>query len=180
MSALQSYQEFIDSKTIRTVDVGMNLDSSTLNPQLFPFQRDIVAWALRKGRAAIFADCGLGKTPMQLEWANQVPGRVLILAPLAVGPQTVREAAKFGVSGVSYTRKPDGSRITVTNYEMLEHFNLSEFDGVVLDESSILKAYDGKVRNEIITAFSKTPFASPAQLLQLQMTTWSWATTQSS
>jgi hypothetical protein len=124
---------------------------------LFPFQRDIVKWALRRGRAAIFADCGLGKTPMQLSWAAQVPGRVLILAPLAVAQQTVREGKKFGIE-VAYSRVPCDDRIVITNYEMLDHFNPSEFAGIVLDESSILKSYDGKFRNQIIDSFRDTPF----------------------
>jgi len=126
---------------------------------LFDFQRDIVNWALRRGRAAIFADCGMGKTPMQLEWAKHIPGEVLILAPLAVSAQTVREGAKFGVP-VAYARKDSQitERITVTNYEMLDHFDIDRFAGVVLDESSILKAYDGKTRTAIIDGFAQTPF----------------------
>ena len=125
---------------------------------LFDFQRDIVRWALRRGRAAIFADCGLGKTPMQLEWARHIPGRVLILAPLAVSAQTVREAAKFGIHDVEYSRGGSAAKIVVTNYEMLEHFNPADFAGIVLDESSILKAYDGSTRTAIIEAFAQTPF----------------------
>jgi superfamily II DNA or RNA helicase len=124
---------------------------------LFPFQRDIVKWALRRGRAALFADCGLGKTPMQLSWADQVPGRVLILAPLAVAQQTVREGQKFGID-LTYARETCGSRITITNYEMLDHFDPSDYAGIVLDESSILKSYDGKFRNQIIDSFRDTPF----------------------
>ncbi len=91
-----SYEEFVAAKQITLEDAGLT-KITDLNPMLFPFQRDIVAWALRKGRAAIFADCGLGKTPMQLEWAKHIPGRVLILAPLAVAQQTVREGKKFGI-----------------------------------------------------------------------------------
>jgi hypothetical protein len=128
---------------------------------LFDFQRDIVSWALRRGRAAVFADCGLGKTPMQLEWAHRVPGRVLILAPLAVSGQTAREGKKFGIDvTIAKDQKESdaGGKITVTNYEKLEHFDPSKYDGVVLDESSILKAYDGKTRTQIIESFNKTPF----------------------
>jgi superfamily II DNA or RNA helicase len=151
-----SYDEFVASKQITLADSGLSTVPQ-LNPQLFPFQRDIVGWALRKGRAAIFADCGLGKTPMQLEWANRVPGRVLILAPLAVAQQTVREGRKFGVE-LEYARKTCDSRITIANYEMLEHFNPDDYTGIVLDESSILKSYDGAFRNLIIESFAKTPF----------------------
>ena len=151
-----SYNDFIQSKQIVLANTGLT-KIPDLNPMLFGFQKDMVAWALRKGRAALFCDCGLGKTPMQLEWAKHVPGRVLILAPLAVSQQTVREGKKFNID-VTYSRKPCDAKITVTNYEMLEHFNPDEFTGIVLDESSILKSYDGAFRNQIIESFSKTPF----------------------
>lgn len=151
-----SYQDFLKTKEIRAIPTG--IEPSEPPPSLFPFQRDIVKWALRRGRAAIFADCGLGKTAMQLSWADQVPGNVLILAPLAVAQQTIREGQKFGVD-VEYSRGgKTESRITITNYEMLEKFNPRDFSGVVLDESSIIKAYDGKFRNLIIESFRETPF----------------------
>ncbi len=155
---MKNYDQFLAKKLITAPAVGLS-EVPPLNPMLFPFQRDIVRWALRRGRAAIWADCGMGKTPMQLEFAQHVPGDVLILAPLAVSQQTIREAGKFGITA-SYARKPDdiAQRITVTNYEMLEHFDVSRFAGVVLDESSILKAYDGKTRTQIIESFAKTPF----------------------
>jgi superfamily II DNA or RNA helicase len=152
------YHAFLDRKKAIAPPCGLGAVPG-LHPDLFDFQRDIVSWALLKGRAAIFADCGMGKTPMQLEWARHVPGDVLILAPLAVAPQTVREGEKFGIP-VRYCR--DGSQraggITVTNYEMLDRFNPADFVGVVLDESSILKAYDGKTRTKIIQAFRETPY----------------------
>lgn len=155
-----TYSEFLERKRIVDLPTGLNAVPA-LNPMLFDFQRDIVFWALRRGRAAIFADCGLGKTPIQLEWARHVPGRVLILAPLAVADQTVREGKKFGVNVTSARSQTDadaGHKITVTNYEMLHHFDPASFSGVVLDESSILKSYTGKTRSAIIAAFSKTPF----------------------
>lgn len=153
-----NYSAFLERKA--SVDPMTGLaEVPPLNPLLFPFQHDIVAWALRRGRAAIFADCGMGKTPMQLEWARHIPGRVLILTPLAVAAQTVREAAKFGIDGVTYSRSGDAdSRIVVTNYEMLERFSPDDFAGVVLDESSILKAFDGKTRTKIIESFCNTPY----------------------
>lgn len=153
-----NYTEFLQRKAISDPSTGLAV-VPPLNPMLFDFQRDIVNWALRRGRAAIFADCGMGKTPMQLEWAKHIPGEVLILAPLAVSAQTVREGAKFGVP-VAYARKDSQitERITVTNYEMLDHFDIDRFAGVVLDESSILKAYDGKTRTAIIDGFAQTPF----------------------
>lgn len=156
---MSQYQKFLESKRIAIEDAGVSVDQQLLNRNLFPFQRDITKWALRKGRAAIFCDCGLGKTIMQLEWAHRVPGNILILAPLAVAQQTVREGKKFGIGDVTYTRKQDGAQITtITNYEMLEHFNPTSYNGVVLDESSILKSFDGTYRNLIIEAFRETPF----------------------
>lgn len=155
---MSDYKEFLRKKAI--VDPATGMDRvPELNPALFGFQRDIVGWALRRGRAAIFADCGLGKTPMQLEFANRVPGDVLILAPLAVAAQTVREGEKFGIQ-VGYARKHADvkHRITIANYEMLEHFDASKFNAVVLDESSILKSFAGKMRTQIIESFAKTPF----------------------
>ena len=153
-----SYQDFIASKQIVLADAGLKAVPK-LNPMLFPFQRDIVSWSLRKGRSAIFADCGLGKTPMQLEWARHVPGPVLILAPLAVAQQTVREGQKFGID-IRYERIMSElcEGRTITNYEMMEKFDACKYAGVVLDESSILKSYDGAFRNLIIETFSKTPF----------------------
>jgi DNA modification methylase len=152
------YQEFIAKKALVNVPTGLT-EIPALNPMLYDFQADLVRWALRRGRAALFCDCGLGKTPMQLEWAKHVPGNVLILAPLAVSMQTVAEGRKFGVE-VNYRRDQtevtDG--ITITNYEMLDHFDPSFFTGIVLDESSILKSFTGKIRNNIIDSFSQTPF----------------------
>ena len=156
------YLEFIASKRIVAPTAGIASDVA-LSERMFPFQRDIVAWALRRGRAAIFADCGLGKSLMQIEWArvvNEATGRpVLILAPLAVATQTVGEGRKFGID-VVYARSQSqaGAGITVANYEMLEHFDASVFSGVVLDESSILKSYTGKFRNLVIESFAKTPY----------------------
>lgn len=126
---------------------------------LFDFQRSLVDWAVRKGKAAIFADCGMGKTPMQLVWAENVLRHankpVLIVTPLAVGIQTVREAEKFGIEA---RRSQDGTAhpcITVTNYERLHHFNPDDFAGVVCDESSAIKSFDG-TRREVVTEFLRT------------------------
>lgn len=157
-----TYEEFISRKKVIDQDTGIQ-NPPDLNPKLFDFQRDIVRWSLKRGRAAIFADCGLGKTPMQLEWARVIRdhtgGNVLILAPLAVAQQTVREGAKFGID-VKYCRSQEQTEkgITIANYEMLDHFDAAQFSGVVLDESSILKNYTGKFRNQIIETFKNTPF----------------------
>ena len=156
------YDEFI--KTKEFTDVVSGFDADNLNSNLFDFQRDIVKWALKRGRAAIFANTGLGKTIMQTSWADKVTahtnGCVLIVAPLAVAHQTVREAEKFGID-VDYTRtQPEtgGSKIYITNYEMLDKFDMSQFSGVVLDESSIIKNRDGKTRKAIIDSCINVPY----------------------
>src|SRR5438876_5779671 len=156
---MSAYAEFLDAKAHSGSDSGC---SPIWMPDfLFDFQAALTEWAIRRGRAAIFGDCGLGKTPMELVWAENVlrhAGRVLMLAPLAVSLQILREAEKFGI-GVS--RSLDGTpgcRITVTNYERLEHFNPSDFAGVVCDESSILKSFDGARRGEITAFMRKVPY----------------------
>lgn len=148
---MSDYQRFLSEKNATTAPVGL-AEIPPLSPSLFPFQRDIVEWALKVGRAAIFADCGMGKTLMQLEWARCVPARVLILAPLAVACQTAMEAAKFGIEA-KHLRDDDGqTKIVVTNYERFVggHFDLSRFGAIVLDESSILKSYTGKTKRLLI------------------------------
>ena len=151
------YCEFLDTK--RQEGTGSGFDPVWLPDWLYDFQRSLTGWAIRKGRAAIFADCGLGKTPMQLVWAENVVRKtnkpVLILTPLAVSHQTEREAAKFGIDAA---RSADGSlpaKIVVTNYERLHYFNPDDFAGVVCDESSIIKNFDGKRKAEI-TEFMRT------------------------
>ncbi len=152
-----NYQEFLSTKQLSHVPTGIDPNPASFNQSLFEFQRDIVAWSLRKGRSAIFADCGMGKTAMQLQWAQALGKKTLILAPLAVGRQTVREGEKFGIEAV-YSREPSSARITITNYEMLEHFDPSDYEAIVLDESSIIKHFEGKLRNLIIERFNRTPF----------------------
>lgn len=155
---MTSYQEFLKTKRIIVATVGKDVKPEDVNPTLFPFQRDLVVWACHKGRAAIFADTGLGKTRMQLEWARLMGVKTLILAPLSVAKQTIREGEKIGVK-VSYSR--DGSaddQITITNYEMVEHFKPDQFEAVILDESSILKALDGKTRQQLTEMFAQTPY----------------------
>jgi len=149
------YSRFLSSKVVRHIASGKEIEAGD---RLFPFQSDIVKLAARKGRYAIFADCGLGKTAMQLRWAERIGVKTLILAPLAVAPQTVREGEKFDVE-VCYQRTPTRSAaITITNYEMLEHFDAAGYEAVVLDESSIIKHFDGKFRNLIIERFRETPY----------------------
>ena len=160
---MNEYEKFIESKIQVFESVGFDIDREKLNSMLFDFQKDIVRWALKKGRAAIFADCGMGKTAMQLEWANQIykkeGGKILILAPLAVASQTKREGEKFNIS-VNICESQDDviDGINITNYEKLDKFIAKEFNAIVLDESSILKSFTGKVRTQIIDSFKNTPY----------------------
>ncbi|MEK9713239.1 MAG: DEAD/DEAH box helicase [Thalassolituus sp.] len=153
---MSAYHDFIDAKSFRAVESGFTVDD--LPYPLFDYQEPIVKWALRRGKAAIFADTGLGKTIMQLAWADQVhkhTGKpVLILAPLAVADQTIEEGQKYGIS--VHKADPDIviDGIQITNYEQLGKYNCADFIGIALDESSILKGMDGKRRKEI-TEFSK-------------------------
>lgn len=154
-----SYLNFIASKARRDIPTGFEMNGGGKN--LFDFQKDIVRWACRRGRAALFEDCGLGKTPQQLVWAEEVVKRTnkpaLILAPLGVTHQHVREGVKFGieVNLVSDQSEVFMPAVYITNYEKLHRFDLSKFSGLVLDESSILKSFDGATRNLIIEASSR-------------------------
>ena len=156
-----TYQEFLDSKKKRVQDLGFK--PINLNKKLFAFQKFIVDLAVQKGKYAIFADCGLGKTPMQLEWANQISkkmnGNILILAPLAVSEQTIKEGEKFNIKVHSYNNSIlKKYKIYITNYEQLEHINANDYIGIVLDESSIIKNFEGAIRNKLITNFKDTPY----------------------
>lgn len=158
-----TYQDFIKSKKVRTYACGFDVDPNELPMGLFDWQRAIVIWALKRGRAALFEDCGLGKTIQELAWAQSVArrtyGNVLIVAPLAVGPQVVREGERFGVE-VKQVRHQEEitSPVSVTNYEMIDHFAPETFAGVVLDESSILKAFMGKTKRKLISMWANTPY----------------------
>ena len=155
---MSTYTEFLNNKVILAQSTGIQ-EIPELNSKLFPFQKALVEWALKRGRAAIFAECGLGKSFIQLEWAKHIPGNILILAPLAVSNQTVEEGNKFGIE-VQYVRHQNEikSRIVITNYEMLDHFDPDYFSGIVLDESSLLKSFDGKTKAKIIDMFKFTPY----------------------
>jgi len=157
------YEQFLKNKEFQNVASGFGIKREELHSTLFDFQKDIVKWALKKGKAAIFAGTGLGKTLMQLEWARQVHentgNNVLILAPLAVASQTVREAMKIDLS-VTHIRQDktvtDG--INITNYEQLHNIDLTNIGAVVLDESSILKSFTSRTREEIINTFRNTDY----------------------
>ena len=157
------YEAFLARKAIVDPMTGLR-DVPALPAVLFAFQRDITAWALRRGRAAIFAGTGLGKSLMELAWAEAVAREtkrpILHLAPLAVSSQLVREAQKFNISGVVLARKQSEATgaCNITNYQKLEHFDPTEFGGVILDEAGILKNFAGHYRNALITACAGIPF----------------------
>lgn len=157
------YKEFLKNKRFVLESSGFDINKSELNQKMYDFQQDIVRWALKKGKACIFADCGLGKTLMQLEWGEQVHkhtgGKILILAPLSVCEQTKREGETFGYDvNICESQEDVKNGINITNYEKLDKFVAKEFIGVVLDESSILKSYSGKVRTSIINNFHEVPY----------------------
>ncbi len=162
---MTNYDEFLKKKSLADVPTGLkNVDDLRFNEKLFDFQRDFVKWALRRGRACIWADCGLGKTAMELEWGKhvfeQTGGNVLTLTTLAVSEQTVNdESPKFGIeSFLAESQDQVKPGINVTNYEKLDKFDLSKFAGIILDESSILKNYAGATRNAIIDKAAVVPF----------------------
>lgn len=157
-----TYADFLAGKIARVHEVGVTVPTTDLHPMLHDWQKEIVTWACHTGRAAIWADTGLGKTVMQVEWIRVMAADSygLIVAPLAVCHQTVREAAKIGVHA-TYVRDPDqiaGPGIYVTNYEMVERFDPDAFRAVVLDEASILKQSDGKTRTMLIGHFAGVPY----------------------
>lgn len=159
---IDGYKDLIARKERYAPAVGFDADVDV--PWLAPFQQHAVRWALAGGRRALFEDTGLGKTRQELAFADHVNrhtgGRVLLLAPLAVGAQTVREAVSVGLDGVAFTQRPGltNARIVVTNYDSLDHFDAEDFAGVVLDESSILKSFMGATKRALCERFVKTPF----------------------
>lgn len=159
-----TYQEFLKTKELKAESCGFDIDRDSINPYAFDYQKDIIAWACKKGKCAVLIGCGCGKTLIQLEWAKAVNTHthtpVLIVAPLSVVEQTRREGTKFGICEVNVCRKQadvvDG--VNITNYEMIEHFNGSAFSGVVLDESSIIKSFSGKYKAVLTDMFHDTPY----------------------
>ena len=159
---LDDYAAFVKSK--RRTEVATGHKPGELNKNLFDFQHAIVSWAVRRGRAAIFADTGLGKTLMQLAWADEVQkhtdGIVLILAPLAVSEQTIQQGQTFGIEvrRVPAGLSPDAPGIWITNYERMDVIDFTSLHGVVLDESSILKSHNGKTRTALIDSCQEAPY----------------------
>jgi len=152
------YESFLARKAANPAPIGKTISAGDVHEMLFPFQRDIVKWACRKGCAAIFADTGLGKTLMQLEWARLMCERTLIVAPLSVARQTQKEAEKVGIEVVYAREQSTAGHITITNYEMVEKFNPADFGAIVLDESSILKSLAGRTRTMLIEMFQDVPY----------------------
>jgi len=161
---VSNYDEFLQQKISESFDVGFDANEADYHDLIKDHQRVSVTWACKRGRAALFLDTGLGKTLAQTTWAQQVVGHtggaVLILAPLAVSVQTVREGEKFGINIklAASDEDIDGEGIYITNYEKLIKFDASQFAGVVLDESSILKGMQGKIRRYITDEFKETPY----------------------
>jgi hypothetical protein len=153
----EDYRDFLEKKLKVVPHCGFTIKENDVNKILFDFQKDIVLWAVKVGRCAVFADTGLGKTFIQLEWARIIGGTVLIFAPLSVARQTIREGKKINVN-VKYIRseKELSDGIFITNYENIEGFSGSGkiLKGIILDESSILKAIDGATRRRLIKYFS--------------------------
>lgn len=157
-----TYADFLARKQQRHSSSGCDVNPDQIHHSLHNWQRHIVAATLRRGRAAVFADTGLGKTRMQIEWSRLIAQRSLILAPLSVARQTVREAAKIDAD-VRYVRRPEevvpGS-VSITNYELAHYFDAAEFDAICLDESSILKSFTGSTRNALIKQWRDTAYRS--------------------
>jgi len=160
---MDAYQEFLQSKLITSEPSGFDIDRASLPANLYEYQKDLVQWGCKRGKAALFTMTGTGKTAMQVTWADQVVdhtgGKVLVLAPLAVSKQTAKESLKFGIN-VEICRFSDDLKDgnNISNYEKLHHFDPADFIGIVLDESSIIKAQDGKTRQAIIDFAQKIPY----------------------
>ena len=153
------YQQFLENKYHRIGDSGKTINRSDINQILFGWQKDIVTWATKKGRGAIFLDTGLGKTFQQLEWARLMGETTLIIAPLSVARQTVKEARKIGLE-INYARSQSdiNQKLNITNYEMIDCFDYSKFGSVVLDESSILKSVGGHTRQRLTELCLDVPY----------------------
>jgi hypothetical protein len=178
---IENYNDFVKSK--RRAEVATGHQPGPMNENLFDFQDAIVGWAVRRGRAAIFADTGLGKTLMQLSWAHEVAqhtgGRVLVLAPLAVSDQTIEQGAQFGidVKRVPHSGEMDSDGVWITNYERMDAIDFTELHGLVLDESSRTMARPGSVSS---TRRRVCHIDCHARQLPARMTLKNWATSASS
>lgn len=161
---MSDYLDFLANKRPTVDYAGFDVSPDSIHEALYAYQREIVRWALRLGKAALFEECGLGKTRQQIEFARLVAhetgGKVIIFAPLAVAHQTIREGAKIGVPVVYCTEQAQvgDAKIVITNYDRLANFDAAQFVGVVLDESSVLKNFTGKTKRALLEAFANTPY----------------------
>lgn len=157
----QDYKAFLEGKKTHVRESGFRVDESTLNKMLFPFQKHCVKRALKCGKYALFENTGLGKTIQQLEWGqqivNHIGGKIIIIAPLAVVGQTIEEGKKFGYE-VHRLGESTADGLYITNYDQIENLTISDYEGVILDESSILKNFDGATKQLIINKFKQTPY----------------------
>ena len=157
------YDDFLSQKQKLVEDSGFDIDIDDLPENLYQYQKDLVRWSCKRGKSALFTMTGTGKTAMQVTWADEVyyktKGNVLILAPLAVSKQTVKEAKKFGISvNICKTSADIKPGLNITNYEKIHHFNSKDFVGIVLDESGIIKSHSGKTRNLLLEFATKIPY----------------------
>ena len=159
-----TYEEFLKGKELKTIEAGFDIDRDEICPMAFEFQKDIIQWACKKGKAAVLIGCGCGKTMIALSWSefvhNHTGGDVLIISPLSVVEQTKRESEKFNLMPVNICRTQEDVKpgINITNYEMAEHFDHEHFIAVVLDEASILKSFTSKTTVNFIQWFNRTPY----------------------
>ena len=162
MKDIEQYRQFLERKKQTIQDSGFRVEEKDLNPILFPFQKFCVTKALKKGRYALFEECGLGKTIQQLEWSRHIKNHthkpVLVIAPVAVVGQTISEGEKFGYIVTELNGRPIDGGIYITNYDNIKNVIAKDYAGVVLDESSILKNFDGETKKMIIDLFSDTPY----------------------
>jgi hypothetical protein len=157
------YSEFIANKRIRHLPSGIAVAKENINPILFPFQNDVARWCLERGKSCMAMNTGLGKTLTSLEWAKQLGVRTLLLAPLAVGKQTEREAIRFSYDA-KYSRKEEDTKseqIVITNYEMMDHFDASRYEAVIISEASIMKSFEGKTKKKMLEKFAYTKYKLP-------------------
>lgn len=160
---MNDYYKFLKSKEVVSNKSGFDINESDVSKKLFDFQNRVVVWAVNKGKPAIFSGCGTGKTPMQLEYSRIINEKtnkpVLILAPLAVSMQTKEEGEKFDINvNVCNSQSDVKNGINITNYEKMQHFDMSCFSGIVLDESSCLKNYTSKIKKSLISTFMNTKY----------------------
>lgn len=159
---MREYNDLLEAKKTKKIESGFDVEESELNPKLFDFQRYCVKRMVKEGRGAVFAGCGNGKTLISLEWATKIAEHegkpILILAPLSVSRQTIKEGAKFGYKVDLYRDMDEATKIAITNYEQIENVEIGRFVGVVLDESSILKNFTGYYRNLLTEKFKGMPY----------------------